>query len=74
MTKNIKWYLFSAGSTPEGQLALGDEAAFRQGFQAGVGKARVVAVFGAAHPGDVLELYRVAESLNGRNLEDTKKN
>ena len=30
------WYLFSAGSTPEGQLALGDEAAvhfLREGAQ-----------------------------------------
>lgn len=31
-------------------------------------------VFGAEHPGDVLELYNVASSLNGRSLEDTKKN
>lgn len=31
-------------------------------------------VFGAEHPGDVLELFRVAESLNGRNKKDIAKN
>lgn len=47
------WYLFSAGSTPDGQRPLGDVAAFRQAFQTGVGKNRIVAVLSPTTPGDL---------------------
>ena len=59
------WYLFSAGSTPEGQKPLGDEAAFRQAFQAGVGKPRVVAVLSPTTPADLA----VAERLQALLME-----
>lgn len=31
-------------------------------------------VFGADHPGDVLDLFKVAESLNGLNQKEVEKN
>jgi hypothetical protein len=31
-------------------------------------------VFGAAHPGEVLDLFSVSESLNGRNKKEVAKN
>ena len=59
------WYLFSAGSPPAGQKALGDEAAFRQGFQAGVGKPRVVVLLSPTTPADLA----VAERLQALLME-----
>lgn len=47
------WYLFSPGSVPEGQWPLGDAAAFRQAFAAGVGKNRLVVVLSPTTASDL---------------------
>lgn len=59
------WYLFSAGSPPAGQKPLGDEAAFRQGFQPGVEKPRVVVLLSPTTPADLA----VAERLQALLME-----
>jgi hypothetical protein len=48
------WYLFSAGNVPVGQRPLGDAATFRDAFQKGVGKNRIVALLSPSAPADLL--------------------
>jgi len=48
------WYLFSAGSVPPGHMPLADEAAFREAFQKGVAKNRIVALVSPTTPADLV--------------------
>ncbi|MBL8239902.1 MAG: hypothetical protein JNM66_20940 [Bryobacterales bacterium] len=57
------WYLFSAGTVPAGQRPLGDAAVFRDAFQKGVGKNRIVAVLSPGTAADLLMAMQVQSLL-----------
>jgi hypothetical protein len=59
------WYLFAPGSVPAGQRAMGDEAAMREAFHAGVGKNRIVALLSPTTPADLV----LAQSLQALLME-----
>lgn len=59
------WYLFSPGDVPAGLRPLGDAATFRDVFQKGVSKNRIVAVLSPTTPADLV----VAQHLQALLME-----
>lgn len=59
------WYLFTHGTPPPGQPALGSEADFRQAFARGVDKTRIVAMLSPSIPEDL----RLAHHLQALLME-----